>query len=185
MSLSSRFERPLLIYDDKCFSCGKFARWASILSRGWIRTAGHYYSEDAKKAKELIFPANYDSTKMFWIVNRNGVYGARSALLPLLKEIINGFFRKMENHDDYIIACEYKEMSCYTTTNTVKRIFNLLRNSGSFSFVNTGVVYDKKRDSKKVNRMAKLWLSRHWKSLALLVGWLVGLYVFFIQIPLL
>jgi len=133
MSLSSLFERPLLIYDNKCLSCTKFARWASTLSRGRIKTAGHY-SDSAERIKKLIFPTNYDSTTMFWIVNKSGAYGARSALLPLLKEIIKGIPKKMENIDNYQVTCDYKEMSCYTKTNTLRRILYLLKTSGQFKF---------------------------------------------------
>jgi hypothetical protein len=91
-SLSSSFKRPLLIYDDQCYSCARFAKVISILSRGWIRTAGHYYSPEATEAKEMIFPADYGATKMFWLVNKSGAHDARSGLLPLIKEIILSFF---------------------------------------------------------------------------------------------
>ncbi|HKG87981.1 MAG TPA: hypothetical protein VKA95_06615 [Nitrososphaeraceae archaeon] len=137
MRLSSIFSRPLLIYDDKCSSCGKFAKAASILSRGWIRTAGHYFSEEAKNAKKLVFPADYDPTKMFWLINENGAYGARSGLLPVMKEIIIGIFKGEKNLDNYDIACEYsKEMSCMSTKNTIKRVINMMQNSGKFAFQN-------------------------------------------------
>jgi hypothetical protein len=81
-----------LIYDDKCYSCTKFANTAKTLSNGWIRTAGHYHSEQAKIAKMMIFPDGYDSTKMFWLVNRSGAHGARCGLVPLVKEIVRGWF---------------------------------------------------------------------------------------------
>lgn len=137
MSPSSIFSRPLLIYDDKCSSCGKFAQIASILSRGWIRTAGHYYSEEAKNAKKLIFPPNYDPTKMFWLINENGAFGARSGLLPVMKEIIKGIFKGGKHLDNYNIVCGYtKEMSCISTKNTIKRIANMMRTSGKFAFQN-------------------------------------------------
>ena len=130
MHPSSIFSRPLLIYDDECSSCGKFAQIASILSRGWIRTAGHYYSEEAKNAKKLIFPPNYDPTKMFWLINENGAFGARSGLLP-------GIFKGGKNLDNYNIVCGYtKEMSCISTKNTIKRIANMMRTSGKFAFQN-------------------------------------------------
>jgi hypothetical protein len=135
LSLSSLFQRPLLIYDDKCYSCAKFAKAASTLSRGWIRIAGHYYSEEAKRAKKMIFPPNYDSTKMFWLVNRNGAYGARSGLLPVAHEIITGFFRGGET-SDIIAACEYDgtSMSCYTPTNIFKRLITMLSEGARFPF---------------------------------------------------
>lgn len=133
-SLSSLFQRPLLIYDDKCYSCAKFAKVASTLSRGWIRIAGHYYSQEAKEAKEMIFPPGYDATKMFWLVNRNGAHGARSGLLPLAKEIIAGMFRGGKA-SDIAAACEYDaSMSCYTPTNILKRIAGTLSHSARFPF---------------------------------------------------
>ncbi|MEO9363748.1 MAG: hypothetical protein ABI348_07600 [Nitrososphaera sp.] len=140
MSLSSTFARPLLIYDDKCYSCTKFAQTASALSRGWIRTAGHYHSEDAKRAKEMIFPKSYDSTRMFWLVNRSGAHGARSGLPPLAKEIVAGWFRGGRKNADVLFApaCEYDgttpSMSCYTPTNIFKRLAKMLSHGATFPF---------------------------------------------------
>jgi hypothetical protein len=134
VSLSSTFQRPLLIYDDKCYSCAKFARAASALSRGWIRVAGHYYSQEAKEAKDAIFPPGYDATKMFWLVNRSGAYGARSGLPQVAREIAVGLFRK-RNASDTVAACEYTgSMSCYTPTNVFKRLAKLLSQGASFRF---------------------------------------------------
>lgn len=134
MSLSSLFHRPLLIYDDKCYSCAKFAKVASRLSRGWIRVAGHYYSQEAKEAKEMIFPPGYDATKMFWLVNRNGAHGARAGLMPLAKEIIAGMFRGGKA-SDIATACQYdSSMSCYTPTNVLKRIAGTLSHGARFPF---------------------------------------------------
>ncbi|HKZ61438.1 MAG TPA: hypothetical protein VJZ68_03340 [Nitrososphaera sp.] len=135
MSLSSMFQRPLLIYDDKCYSCAKFAKVASTLSRGWIRVAGHYYSQEAKEAKEMIFPPGYDATKMFWLINKNGAYGARSGLLPVVRQIIAGMFRGGKT-SDIAAACEYDStsMSCYTPTNVFKRLAGLLSHGARFPF---------------------------------------------------
>ena len=142
MTLSSIFSRPLLIYDDKCSSCTKFAKTANILSKGWIRTAGHYYSQEAIEARKLVFPPDFDATKMFWLINKGGAYGARSGLLPVIKEILSGNFKQVrkkeeeEKQDDYIIACEYNgHVSCMSTTiSTIKRILNLMRNGRRFYF---------------------------------------------------
>ena len=142
MSLSSMFSRPLLIYDDKCSSCTKFAKTANILSRGWIRTAGHYYSQEAIEARKLVFPPDFDATKMFWLVNKGGAYGARSGLLPVIKEILSGNFKQVrkkeeeEKQDDYITACEYNgQASCMSTAiSTIKRIVNMMRNGRRFYF---------------------------------------------------
>ena len=144
MTLSSMFSQPLLLYDDKCSSCTKFAKTANILSKGWIRTAGHYYSHEAIEARKLVFPPDFDATKMFWLINKGGAYGARSGLLPVIKEILSGNFKQVkkkeeeekEKQDDYINACKYNEQtSCMCTTiSTIKRILNMMRNGRQFYF---------------------------------------------------
>ena len=137
-SVASQFRRPLLIYDDKCYSCTKFAELASTFSRGWIRIAGHYNSDEAAMAKSVIFPAGYDSTKMFWLVNSSGAYGARSGLPRVLKEIAFGLFAAPGNQSrqDHEPACEYtvEGMSCFTSTNVIRRLVKLLSHGKTFSF---------------------------------------------------
>lgn len=114
---------------------------ASMLSRGWIRAAGHYYSQVAKETKGMIFPIDYDATKMFWLINRSGAHGARSGLLPLAKEILvgifRGIFRGSGKVNDIDAACEYDKtnnMSCYTLTDVLKRIAGTLRKGTTFRF---------------------------------------------------
>jgi hypothetical protein len=152
MDLSSKFLIPLLIYDDKCSSCTRFAKTANTLSRGRIRIAGHYYSQEAIEAKKLVFPTNYDSTKMFWLINKKGAYGARLGLIQVVKEIIIGWLKgkaienqknnNKKNYDNNFnnnnLSCDYKdsEMSCNDTESILKRIINLMKNSDRFQFQN-------------------------------------------------
>lgn len=133
MSLSSAFSRPLLIYDDKCYSCTKFARAASALSRGWIRTAGHYNSDEARRAKAMVFPAGYDPTKMFWLINKSGAHGARSGLAPVAREIAAGWFRGGANDDALAPACDYGKM-CYTPASVFRRLAEMLSHGATFKF---------------------------------------------------
>ena len=88
MDPSEIFSRPLLIYDDKCSLCTKFANIVTALSGGHIRMAGHYYSDAAIRSKDMIFPKTFDPTGMFWLINKNGAYGARCGLIQVIKEII-------------------------------------------------------------------------------------------------
>lgn len=158
MSISSSFSQPLLIYDDKCSSCAKFARTAAKISRGRIRIAGHYYSQEAIDAKKMIFPPGYDATKMFWLINRKGAFGARLGLIQVVKEIALGIFkssfnaRHKNNNKDYNknnssgssgssinngtgANCSYNDKeSCMSTKNTLSRIFNLMKNSDKVKF---------------------------------------------------
>jgi hypothetical protein len=137
-SISSLFRRPLLIYDDKCYSCTRFAQLANILSRRWIRIAGHYHSEEAKEAKSVVFPSTYDSSKMFWLINSHGAYGARSGLPQVLKEIAVGISAGKEQaaNSPSAISCEYggERMSCYTYANVIRRIVRLLSHGATFRF---------------------------------------------------
>lgn len=138
-SSSSNFHRPLLIYDDKCTSCIKFAKIATKLSRNWILTAGHYNSDKVQDVRKKVFPENYDPTKMFWLINKKGAYGGREGLIPLIKEIFIGAFNKGGgiNNDDFKIACDYQELqTCNSSINTMKRVFNLLKKGHRFSFQN-------------------------------------------------
>ena len=153
MSFSSSFSQPLLIYDDKCSSCAKFARTAARLSRGWIRIAGHYYSQEAIDAKKMIFPPGYDATKMFWLINRKGAFGARLGLVQVGKEIALGILKSTfkaqhkDNSKDYnknnissssngtAENCSYDDKeSCVSTKSTLSRIFNMMKNSDRIKF---------------------------------------------------
>ena len=85
-----------------------------------IRIAGHYYSDEAIRAKHC-FPASYESTEMFWLINRNGAYGARCGLLQVIKEIIlalikrryvkNGTRRPMDKYNCQINLCGISKYS--------------------------------------------------------------------------
>jgi hypothetical protein len=75
-----------------------------LFREGWIRTTGHYYSQEAKK---LVFPTDHDAMTKFWLINEDGVYSARSGLLPLVKEIFRRIFKLVEEKDqnNYNVVC--------------------------------------------------------------------------------
>ena len=79
---------PIMIYDDMCYLCAKFAKVVSVLGRKKILVVGHY-SQYGMEIKSEIFPKGYDPTKMFWFVTRKVAYGGRSAILPLLLAILS------------------------------------------------------------------------------------------------
>jgi hypothetical protein len=84
-------EGPILIYDNNCSPCWKYAKIARRLSRGRIRLLGHYdVTDELHKIKEVVFPAGYDPTIMSWLINNRGAYGGRAWVLPLTREIILG-----------------------------------------------------------------------------------------------
>jgi len=140
----NQFSQPLLIYDDKCSSCTKFAKAAAKLSRGWIRIAGHYFSQEAIDTKKMVFPPDFDPTKMFWLINKKGAFGARSGLFQSVKEIIIGNFKSIskskysKDHNFKVTApteCIYSDReSCMSTRTTLSRMYNMIRNSDKFDF---------------------------------------------------
>ena len=138
VNLTSMFSRPLLIYDDACSSCGKFAKIVNIISRGWIRIAGHHYSKVASEAKQVIFPKGYDATKMFWLINSKGAYGARAGLMPVVKEVLLGLLVHKEsrrlNTDAVKYTCDVQSSSCMSTKGIIGRIMNMARTSVVFPF---------------------------------------------------
>jgi hypothetical protein len=140
MELSKIFEHPILIYDDKCSSCYKFALLIHSLSNGWIRIEGHYYSSNIHLINKVLFPANYNPKKMFWLVNKKGAWGARSALIPLIVEVIRGrlnshFVIKRNATMDNTFSCRLDSNAvCSDYRNIFKRILGVLRNTGKFPF---------------------------------------------------
>lgn len=136
------FEYPILIYDDSCSSCYLFAKFAQTLSFGWIKIVGHFYSNESLYIRSLFFPKDYDPTIMFWLVNTNGAWGARSGLLPLSIEILTGIFKfvfknnntKINHKTNHEINCVNNKTSCRKPQNIFKRILSLFKNTGKFTF---------------------------------------------------
>ena len=113
--------------------------------------AGHYYSPEASKVKKSIFPDDYDPTRMFWLINENGAFGARSGLVEVFKEIIRGNVRTRIGDNFSNVREEYTatkgedatmfnnnlcsiftESGCASFSDTWRRIFGMLRNSDKY-----------------------------------------------------
>jgi len=76
---------PLMIYDDKCYVCIKFAKFVNFLARGKLRMIGHY-TEFGKKIRDEILED--DALEMFWYIDEKTANGGRAAIIPLLSSII-------------------------------------------------------------------------------------------------
>ena len=76
---------PIVIYDNACHLCIKFANSVNFLARGKIALVGHY-SEIGEKIRKEHLDSN--ATEMFWFIDGKYAYGGRSALLPLVREIL-------------------------------------------------------------------------------------------------
>ena len=122
---------PTLIYDDKCSSCTVFAEYAFKYSKGQINCIGHY-SANGEKLRNLIFPANYNETEMFWLIKANNAYGGRLGLLPLFGLIIKGIVKpKKSAAKDFPKGC-FSSATCNSNKFKIKRLINLLRSGRKF-----------------------------------------------------
>ncbi len=76
---------PVVIYDNACHLCIKFANSVNFLGRGKIALVGHYTEMGEKIRKEYL---DSNATEMFWFIDGKNAYGGRSALFPLVREIL-------------------------------------------------------------------------------------------------
>ena len=112
---------PLVLYDNQCYLCVKFAKFVNFLARGRLRIVGHY-TDLGKKLREDILDSS--ALEMFWYVDRKTAYGGRAGLLPLLSAIIraNGSTRDLNIQE----SCD---LDCKTTKAVFLRSSSLLTNS--------------------------------------------------------
>lgn len=89
-------ESPTLLYDNYCKLCYRFAKAIWRLSRGRIAVVG-MYSKQAMWLRSLIDPKIYSSVSWFIVPGRDIVYGGRSSIIPILKEILIGLVKGGEN----------------------------------------------------------------------------------------
>jgi hypothetical protein len=81
--------RPVLLYDNDCRICTRFAHLASSLSKGWVDTVG-LFTDRGDRIKSEFFRPRDRPDEMFWLLFRDMGYGGRSGLLPLAREVIRG-----------------------------------------------------------------------------------------------
>ena len=97
-NMSFRDLVPLVIYDDRCYFCSKFASVVHAFAKDKIFIIGHY-SDIGMKIKLEIFEQNFDSTRMFWFITKKTAYGGRAAILPLLQSILTGKSERKFGYD--------------------------------------------------------------------------------------
>ncbi len=76
---------PIVIYDNACHLCVKFASVVNFLARGKIGLIGHYTQMGEQIRKEYL---DSSATEMFWFIDKKNAYGGRSALFPLICKIL-------------------------------------------------------------------------------------------------
>ena len=139
-----KFHFPVLIYDNYCSSCSKFANVIYRLSKKKIEILGHFDTERSTELKDLVF-SNYskDPTRMFWYVKRDRAYASRKGLVQVIIDLI-GINLGLIRYKNVQLVDQKFSKSCYIgnnfyshygcgddTKSVIKRISYLIRNTDS------------------------------------------------------
>lgn len=120
-------EIPIVLFDDECYVCIKFASIVNFFARGKITMVGHY-SNFGKKIREEILDDS--ALEMFWFIDENTASGGRAALLPLIKSIFSSNPRKTKfTQMDNICSNE-----CKSAKAVFVRSFTLITNSKKLKY---------------------------------------------------
>jgi predicted DCC family thiol-disulfide oxidoreductase YuxK len=113
---------PIVLFDNQCYLCMKFAKMINFFARDKITMVGHYSEFGEKIRKSILDESALD---MFWFINQKRACGGRAALLPLLKSILSEKTKKssMSKMDD---DCE---QDCKTIKAVFVRSSSLITNS--------------------------------------------------------
>jgi predicted DCC family thiol-disulfide oxidoreductase YuxK len=111
---------PIVVFDNQCYLCVKFAKFVDFFSRGKITMVGHYSDFGTKIRNEILDESALD---MFWFIDKKRAYGGRAALFPLVKSI---FSKKTKKSSTTRV-----DENCQQDCKTVKAVF--LRSSSLFT----------------------------------------------------
>ena len=84
-------EIPIVLFDDQCYVCIKFATIVNFLARGKITMVGHYSNFGIKIRDEIL---DESALEMFWFIDKKRASGGRAALFPVVKSIFSTKSRK-------------------------------------------------------------------------------------------
>lgn len=113
---------PIVVFDNQCYLCMKFAKCINFFARGKITMAGHYSKFGAKIRDEIL---DESALEMFWFIDQKRAYGGRAALFPLIKSIISNKTKKSSTMN----LNENCEQECKTVKAVFVRSSSLLTNS--------------------------------------------------------
>ena len=111
---------PIVIYDNKCYLCTKFAKIVDFLAGGRLSLVGHYTDLGEKLRSQIL---DSSALEMFWFVDGKTAFGGRAALIPLILVMIR--------HNSKGVHRMVDKEQCDTECKTVKAVF--LRSASLFS----------------------------------------------------
>lgn len=112
---------PLVLYDNKCYLCIKFAKMINFLAKGRLRLVGHY-TDLGKKLRDEVLDSS--ALSMFWFIDKKTAYGGRAALLPLFCAMISA-----KGNSESISVQESCDIGCKDTKAVFLRSASLVSNS--------------------------------------------------------
>jgi len=113
---------PIVVFDNQCYLCMKFAKFVDFFARGKLTMVGHYSDFGTKIRNEILDESALD---MFWFIDKKRAYGGRAALFPLVKSI---FSKKTKNSSTFMVD-ENCQQDCKTAKAVFLRSSSLLTNS--------------------------------------------------------
>lgn len=123
-----RENAPIILYDNRCYLCIKFAKLVSFLARNRIMMIGHY-SKMGEEVREQIL--DRDALEMFWFIDERMAYGGRAALRPLVRSMLSSKGRRGMDDTRIDDACN---QDCKTVKAVFVRSTSLLTNSKEISY---------------------------------------------------
>jgi hypothetical protein len=120
-------EIPIVLFDDQCYVCIKFATIVNFFSRGKITMVGHY-SDFGEKIREEIL--DNSALEMFWFIDEKIASGGRAALFPLIKAIFSTKSRKTKFAQMNNICSD----ECKSVKAVFVRSFTLITNSKKLTY---------------------------------------------------
>lgn len=83
--MNQKLSLPIVVYDNQCYLCVKFAKIVNVMGRGKLTMIGHYSEQGETIRKQILDETALD---MFWFIDKKIAYGGRAALFPLIKAIL-------------------------------------------------------------------------------------------------
>ena len=120
---------PLVIYDNQCRVCIKFAKIVNYLAKGKLRLIGHY-TDFGKQIRENFL--DQSALEMFWFIDSKTAYGGRAALGPLFSAILH----VKDNNSENMVFQESCDIKCNDTAAVFFRSVSLLTNSRKIKIKN-------------------------------------------------
>lgn len=115
-------EIPIVLFDDQCYVCIKFATIVNFLARGKITMVGHYSDFGIKIRNEIL---DQSALEMFWFIDEKRASGGRAALFPLIKSMFSTKSRKRK----FAQLDNICSKDCKTVKSVFVRSFTLITSS--------------------------------------------------------